>query len=121
MSAVNSVPITTQRIDVALDQLQKDRECTLAAAPGPERSARMAELYELEARCWSVLFELTRTRVHWRAALAAEVGARRLARHWRRRAVAEAQGVPISARFGGCVEVWEWADRWQAELAGGAS
>ena len=116
-----TTPTTVQRVDAALDQLQKDRERVLAAPAGAQRSACMAELYELEARCWSVLFELTRTRAHWRAALAAEVGARQLARHWRRRAVAEANGVPTFARLGGCVEVGEWTNRCQAELAGGAS
>ena len=108
-------------VDAALDQLQQRRQRILAEAPGAARSTRMAELYEHEARCWSVLFEHTGTRVYWRAALAAEVHARQSARHWRRRATAEAHGLPTSARLGGCVEVGEWAERWQAELTGGAS
>lgn len=119
-----SIPATTpmmRHVDAGLDRLQRDREHALAGLPGLERSLRMAVLYELEARCWSTLFECTRTRVHWRAALAAEVGARQLARHWRRRAEMEARAVPISARLGGCVEIAEWAKRWQGELAGGAS
>jgi len=120
MSAPVTTPLT-RRIDAALDRLQRDREHALVGLPGLERSLRMAALYELEARCWSTLFECTRTRVHWRAALAAEVRARQLARHWRRRAEMEARTVPISARFGGCVEIAEWAKRWQVELAGGAS
>ncbi|MDQ4039132.1 MAG: hypothetical protein M3313_12495, partial [Actinomycetota bacterium] len=82
-------PITVGCVDAALDRLQQHRERILAEAPGPVRSTRMAELYEQEARCWSVLFEHTRTRVYWRAALAAEVHARQSARHWRRRATAE--------------------------------
>ena len=120
MSAPATTPMT-RRIDAALDQLQRDREHALAWLVGQERSTRMAALYELEARCWSTLFECTHTRVHWRAALAAEVGARRLARHWRHRAEIEARGVPTSARLNGCVEIAEWAERWQAGLADGAS
>ncbi len=106
MSAPATTPLT-RRIDAGLDRLQRDREHILAGLPGLERSLRMVTLYELEARCWSTLFECTRTRVHWRAALAAEVGARQLAWHWRRRADMEARAVPISARLGGCVEIAE--------------
>ncbi len=120
MSAIATTPVV-RGIDAALDQLQSDREYAMARFVGLERSVRMATLYELEARCWSTLFECTRMRVYWRAALAAEVGARRLARHWRRRAEMEAHGVLISAGLGGCVEIREWVERWQAELAGGGS
>lgn len=107
MSTVAITPVA-RRIDAALDELQKDREHVLASFAGSERCARMAALYQLEAQCWSALFECTRVRVHWRAALAAEIGARRLARHWRHRAEMEAHRLPTSARF-------------YAELAGGAS
>lgn len=78
------------RVDAELDRLQHEREQTMASGPGPERSQRMAELYELEAGWWSVLFEHTRARVHWRAALAAEAYAKQCARYWRHLAAAEA-------------------------------
>ena len=121
MKATASSTTLSERIDAVLDQLQSGREYAMARLVGPERAVRMATLYELEARCWASLFECTRTRVYWRAALAAEVGAHRLARHWRRRAEMEAQGVVMSAGLDGCVEIRDWVDRWQAELAGGAS
>jgi len=116
-----ATPTTVGSVNAALDQLQQHRERILAEVPGAVRSTRMAALYEFEAGLWSVLFEHTDTRVYWRAALAAEVHARQLARHWRRRATAEAHGLPTSARFGGCVEVGEWAKRWQGDLTGDAS
>ena len=112
--SLTNVPITVQ-IDAALDRVQQHRERTMADAHGSERCMRV------EARLWAVLFEHSRIRVYWRAALAAESHSRWLARHWRRRAEMEARGVPTSARFGGCVEIPEWVERWQAKLAGGAS
>ncbi|MDQ4037114.1 MAG: hypothetical protein M3313_01870 [Actinomycetota bacterium] len=120
MSAT-ATPTAVGSVDAALDRLQQHRERILAEAPGAVRSTRMAELYEHEAGLWSVLFEHTGTRVYWRAALTAEVYARQSARHWRRRATAEARGLPTSARLGGCVEVGEWAKRWQTDLTRGAS
>ena len=85
-----------ERVDVELDRLQREREQVMAGAPGRERSQRMAELYELEAGWWSLLFEHTRARVHWRAALAAEAYAKRCAQDWRRRAAAEAGQQPVA-------------------------
>ncbi len=113
-----AAPITVH-IDVALDQLLRKRERLLAAAPCPERSIKIAALYRQEASLWSALFEHARLRVHWRAALAAEAHARQLARGWRRRAIAEARGIPAPQGVGGGVEVGEWVDHWQAEPAGG--
>jgi len=88
MPAATELPVTTQ-VDAALDQVQKDRERVLAARSGPDRSARMAELYEIEAKCWAVLFEHSRSRVYWRAALSAREYARDNARNWRDRAATE--------------------------------
>ena len=96
MTATTRLPVTGQ-VDAALDQVQKDRERVLAAAPGSERSTRIAELYEIEARCWSVLFEHSRTRVYWRAALSAHEHARQSARSWRRRAAMQHAQVPGGA------------------------
>jgi hypothetical protein len=88
MTAITRLSVTKQ-IDEALDQVQKDRERVLAADPGAERSNRMADLYEIEARCWSVLFEHSRIRLHWRAALSAHEHARQSARRWRLDAAAQ--------------------------------
>jgi hypothetical protein len=96
MTATTRLPVTGQ-VDAALDQVQKDRERVLTAAPGPERSIRMADLYEIEARCWSVLFEHSRTRVYWRAALSAREHARQSARSWRRHAAMQHAQAPGGA------------------------
>lgn len=80
-----STPVRV-RIDAALDQVQRQRERVLAGKAGPRRSALVAELYEREASLWSALFEHTRVRVHWRAALVAEAYARQRASSWWRAA-----------------------------------
>jgi len=53
---------------------------------------RIADLYEQEARVWSLLFERSRSRIHWRAALSAEAYARSCARGWRAQASAHRWG-----------------------------
>lgn len=73
----------TDVFDALLDQLQERREHVLAGAPSAHRAARAAELYEQEARVWSLLFERSRRRLQWRSALAAEAYARSCARAWR--------------------------------------
>ncbi|MGH3804420.1 MAG: hypothetical protein ACRDTD_30635 [Pseudonocardiaceae bacterium] len=81
MSAV--CPPLTVQLDAALDRLHRKRE-RLSREPGTvEVSLRLARLYQLEARLWSVLFERARVRLYWRAALAAEAHARDCARYWR--------------------------------------
>lgn len=87
-----SLPIMV-RIDSVLDQVQRLREQVVAETPSVRRSTRIAELYEREAHLWSALFEHTRIRVHWRAALSAEAYARHCAQHWRIRAACEARQV----------------------------
>ena len=76
----------TDVLDALLEQLQRRRERVLSAVPGADRAARMAELYEQEARLWSLLFERSQTRIHWRAALLAEAYARSCTRAWRAQA-----------------------------------
>ena len=49
--------------------------CSPTSSPA-DRAARLAEVFELEARAWSQLYELSTLRLVWRAALAAEAGAR---------------------------------------------
>ncbi|MQA12830.1 MAG: hypothetical protein GEV09_01305 [Pseudonocardiaceae bacterium] len=88
MSAISTSVIGV--LDTLVDQLQRLRECALADAPGARRSARIAELYEQEARAWLLLFERSRSRLHWRAALSAQAHARACARSWRSRAATEA-------------------------------
>lgn len=93
MTAVE-VPLR-MRLDVALDELVREREWTLACGEGFEQAVRLAELYQLEARLWSSLFEHVRIRIYWRAALAAEAHARQCAAYWQ--AVAADRTAPIRA------------------------
>lgn len=75
-------------LDELLDQLQRRRQRATAGELTAQRAGRVARLYEQEARVWSLLFERSRSRIHWRAALSAEVYARSCARAWRARAAA---------------------------------
>jgi len=86
-------------LDRLLDQLQRRREHAMAEAPTASRSLRIAELYEQEARAWSLLFERSRSRIHWRAALNAEAYAKACARGWRSRAASEAAHEPAPDEF----------------------
>lgn len=81
-----SGPSVNVQVDAALDVVVREREHLMATQQGAQRFSRLAELYEREAQLWTVLFEHSRARVQWRAALAAEQYARQCARHWRRRA-----------------------------------
>ncbi len=89
----------TVQLDAALEQLLRQREQAERAPAGRARSLRIARLYDIEARLWSVLFENAAVRLYWRAALIAEAHARGRAEHWRRRATAEhhAASVVITA------------------------
>jgi len=91
MSAI-SLPLTAG-LDAALDEVQREQACVRRLSPSAARSHQMADLCAREARLWQVLFERTRSRVHWRAALAAELYARERARRWRRAATAQADAV----------------------------
>jgi hypothetical protein len=82
-----SLPLTAQ-LDIALEQLQRRRERLTAEPVDVECAVRIAGLYELEARLWSVLFERSRGRIQWRAALSAEAYARSCARAWKAQAQA---------------------------------
>ena len=52
----------------------------------PDRAARLAAVFAAEAEAWSQVYELAHLRLIWRAALAAEAGARANAALWARRA-----------------------------------
>jgi len=80
---------TIRHIDEALDRLLRLQDQLLQAPDAPQRAAALAELFVLEARAWSQLFEATQTRLVWRAALAAEARARAHANRWQRRAGTE--------------------------------
>jgi len=68
------------------------RDELLADELAPDRAAHLAVVFESEARAWSQVFEMSRRRLVWRAALAAEAGARANAALWARRAAAERAG-----------------------------
>jgi hypothetical protein len=87
---MSGVRQTCVYLDAALGQLAKLRDQLLANPDAPRRAERLAELFTLEARAWSELFEVTSSRLLWRAALAAEAGARQRAALWHGRAVARA-------------------------------
>lgn len=93
MTAVEAT--TANDLDAALDAIVREREWTLACTKGLDQAVRLAELYLVEARLWSTVFERVRIRLYWRAALAAEGHARIHARHWRN--VAAERGVDASA------------------------
>lgn len=76
------------QVDAALDEIQRLRERVMVQQPSTGRFVRLAELSESEAGWWLLLFERSRTRVYWRAALSAHEHARASARQWRRHAIA---------------------------------
>jgi hypothetical protein len=84
-------------LDEALERVLRLREQLLADVYAPERAARLALVFESEARAWSQLFELTSLRPVWRAALAAEALARQNAQIWRQRAASVVTGEGVFA------------------------
>ena len=85
-----------EHLDSVVERLSGLRDELLADEYAPDRAARLAAMFESEARAWSQLFELSSLRLVWRAALAAEAGARANAALWTCRA----------ARERGAVESW---------------
>ena len=85
-----------EHLDEVLTRVTHLRDELLADPTAVNRSARLAAAFESEARTWSQLFELSSLRLVWRAALAAEAGARANAALWSRRAAWErAGGAPV--------------------------
>jgi hypothetical protein len=78
-----------EHLDEVLVRVMRQRDELLADPAAVDRSTRLAALFDSEARTWSQLFELSSLRLVWRAALAAEAGARANAQLWARRAAAE--------------------------------
>src|SRR4051795_8066964 len=83
-------------IDEVVERIVRRREDLLREADTPSRAEHLAAMYESEARAWSQLYELSSLRLVWRAALAAEAGARANADLWAQRGAAEA--APLDAR-----------------------
>ena len=95
--------LVKDRVDAALDDIDRQRARVMRAPECSARSVRLAELAEIEAAWWSVLFEHACVRVQWRAALAAGEFARQTARTWRRRAEAQRACEPVAPQTLGAV------------------
>jgi hypothetical protein len=78
-------------LDEVVDRLAILRDGLLADEFAADRAARLAPVFDAEARAWSQLYELSSLRLVWRAALAAEAGARANAVLWAQRAGQEKQ------------------------------
>ncbi len=90
--------VVFNHLDEVVDRLARQRDELLGDEFAPDRAARLAAVFESEARAWSQLFELSSLRLVWRAALAAEAGARANAALWSRRAAEEkAGGTPVES------------------------
>jgi len=90
-----------EHLDGVVSRLASERDELLADESAPDRASRLAAVFEAEAEAWSQLFELPTLRLVWRAALAAEAGARANAALWARRAAAEPAGwVPTGGAVG---------------------
>ena len=91
-------------LDQAVERLARVRDELLADDTAPDRAARLAMVFASEAEAWSQLYELAHLRLIWRAALAAEAGARANAVLWARRAAAEQVGsAPVTGWAAGRV------------------
>jgi hypothetical protein len=93
-----------EHLDQVVERLTRCRNELLSDEFAPDRAARLAAVFESEAGAWSQLFELSTLRLVWRAALAAEAGARANAAKWAARAARErAAGVPVEGWAAGRV------------------
>jgi hypothetical protein len=91
-----------EHLDQAVDRLAGLRDESLADVFAPDRAARLAAVFEAEAEAWSQVYEMSSLRLVWRAALAAEAGARANAALWAARAVQEQAGSqPVLSRAAG--------------------
>ena len=84
-----------EHLDEVLTRVTRQRDELLADPFAADRSARLVAVFETEARTWSQFYELAGLRLVWRAALAAEAGARANARLWALKAAAETDGRPV--------------------------
>jgi hypothetical protein len=94
-----------EHLDQVVERLAGLRDELLADEHAPDRAARLAAVFEAEAQAWSQVYELAHLRLIWRAALAAEAGARANAVLWARRAAAERAGsAPVTGWAAGRVD-----------------
>jgi hypothetical protein len=82
-----------EHLDEAVERLARLRDELLADDFAPDRPARLAAVFAAEAEAWSQVYELSSLRLVWRAALAAEAGARANAALWACRAARERCGL----------------------------
>jgi hypothetical protein len=82
-----------EHLDEVVQRLAMLRDGLLSDRCAPDRAGRLAVVFEAEARAWSQVYELSSLRLVWRAALAAEAGARANAALWAERAERERAGV----------------------------
>ncbi len=93
-----------EHLDEAVVRLAGMRDELLSDEFALDRAERLAEVFAAEAEAWSQLFELSTLRLVWRAALAAEAGARANAALSRTRAAAgRACDAPAESRAAGRV------------------
>ena len=88
-----------EHLDEVLARVMRERDQLLRGEFAADRAARLALVFAAEAEVWSQFYELSSLRMVWRAALAAEAGARANAAVWARRAVRERAGA-LSAAAG---------------------
>ena len=93
-----------EHLDEVVQRLAVLRDELLADPYAVDRAARLAAVFESEARAWSQVYEIAHLRLVWRAALAAEAGARANAALWAQRAVNErARGMRVESWAAGRV------------------
>lgn len=93
-----------EHLDEVVDRLARQRDELLGDEFAPDRAAGLAVVFDAEARAWSQLFELSSLRLVWRAALAAEAGARANAARWAAQAARDRVGaVPVESWAAGRV------------------
>ena len=109
-----------EHLDQAVQRVACLRDELLADECAPDRAARLAAVFDAEARGVVAGVRAVALRLVWRAALAAEAGARANAALWARRAAAERAGGPgheLGCRSGGCTppggphhhRCWGWS------------
>jgi hypothetical protein len=88
-----------EQLDEAIERVAGVRDALLRDRSALNRADRLALLFESEARLWSQLLDDSSLRLIWRAALAAEAGARVRAAMWRWQAERELDSTPPSHRI----------------------